>query len=52
MFGGQVTVGDSTTTSNTVYIFSMTHNTIVSYIIYYYNTLSQYCNHERITVTD
>ena len=39
MFGGLVTAGDGMTTStNSVYIFNVTHNTIVSYSI----TLSQY----------
>ena len=42
MFGGTVTDGDGATITNNAYIFSVTHNTIVSYIIYYYNTLSQY----------
>ena len=42
MFGGVVTDGDGATATNNAYIFSVTHNTIVSYIIYYYNTLSQY----------
>ena len=50
MFGGTVTDGDGATTTNNAYIFSVTHNTIVSYIIYYHNTLSQYY-HEKITVT-
>ena len=39
MFGGAVTAGDGMSTStNSVYIFNVTHNTIVSYSI----TLSQY----------
>ena len=48
-----MTFGDVVTNTKNAYIFSVTHNTIVSYIIYYCNTLSLYYNyHERITVTD
>ena len=37
MFGGVVTVDDTTNTStNSVYIFEVTHNTIVSYYIVQY----------------
>ena len=50
MFDGTVTDGNVLTTINNAYIFGVTHNTIVSYIIYYHNTLSQYY-HEKITVT-
>ena len=41
MFGGRVATGDGATTTNYAYIFSVTHNTIVSYIIYYYYNTSQ-----------
>ena len=36
MFGGAVTVGDGMdTATNSVYIFNVTHNTIVSTMIHY-----------------
>ena len=44
--------GDEVTTTNNAYIFSVTHNTIVSYIIYYYQHIIPVLYHERITVTD
>ena len=35
MFGGGMTADGITTTTNSVYIFNVTHNTIVSIMIHY-----------------
>ena len=44
MFGGTVTIGNIGTTTNSVYIFNVTHNTIVSTMIHYYSCYSMlYC---------
>ena len=40
MFGGVATVGNNSTTTDSVYIFNVTHNTIVSYYIVWYCTIT------------